>query len=320
MGAENSEKQINSQLARQIEASLPRELDMKQCVRLVEGFVKERFVEHGMVADVVFHGMGTHNPHLHILLTTRKLEGEGFSRKKCDAWRPPLCRLPNGHIIVDTAFLKAERKAWETHCNAMLEAQGYKERIDCRTLAEQRAEALERGDLDKAEALQRAAGFHIGRNAWHAERRGQVTEAGRKLRNIHKLNDLRAALYAWRDEMQAVRGYTLPFLHKARRELERFLCRDGDDALPLCEQAPDIPPVGASAPPVTADRRVASLLQQMVGGAGAVGARMAEAAFRRVSLYDASAVIPQLGAAPLMIESDDAERNTIGEDTGYERE
>jgi len=68
---EKTEKAKNSQLARELEIALPKELSLLQNKALVRDYVKTHFVEHGMCADIAIHDTGGGNPHAHIMLTMR---------------------------------------------------------------------------------------------------------------------------------------------------------------------------------------------------------------------------------------------------------
>jgi len=97
---EQNEKQMNAQLAREIEFALPRELPLEVQKKIALEFIQEQFVDEGMIADVAFHnppkmdskkrpidcfGNPTDdpeqfiyvNPHLHALLTLRPLDEDG---------------------------------------------------------------------------------------------------------------------------------------------------------------------------------------------------------------------------------------------------
>ena len=52
---EAGEKRKDAQLARDIEISLPRELGRAEAIRLAQDFVREQFVDPGMVADINVH-------------------------------------------------------------------------------------------------------------------------------------------------------------------------------------------------------------------------------------------------------------------------
>ena len=71
------EKRCDAQLARDIEISLPRELGQAEAIRLVRDFVREQFVDRGMVADLNVHWTsasdGGLQPHAHVMLTMRQI-------------------------------------------------------------------------------------------------------------------------------------------------------------------------------------------------------------------------------------------------------
>ncbi|MBP5606429.1 MAG: MobA/MobL family protein, partial [Ruminiclostridium sp.] len=70
---EKAEKAKNSQLARDIEFSLPNELSREENIALARRFVQQTFVEKGMCADLCIHDPDRDQPniHAHILLTMR---------------------------------------------------------------------------------------------------------------------------------------------------------------------------------------------------------------------------------------------------------
>ncbi|EIV2220167.1 MobA/MobL family protein, partial [Salmonella enterica subsp. enterica serovar Reading] len=81
---EKAERRKNSQLAREIELAIPRELPQDAARETVLAFVRENFVSQGMIADVAFHHMDKTNPHAHIMLTTRAVGPAGFGGKVRD--------------------------------------------------------------------------------------------------------------------------------------------------------------------------------------------------------------------------------------------
>jgi hypothetical protein len=124
---EAGEKRKDAQLAREIEISLPRELSAEQCIDLVRAYVRTEFVHRGMIADVAIHrpraSDGGEQPHAHIMLTMRSLDGDGFGRKE---------RSWNGDDL-----LIHWREAWSVTANAALANAGQEARIDHRSLKEQ---------------------------------------------------------------------------------------------------------------------------------------------------------------------------------------
>ncbi|WP_197422070.1 MobA/MobL family protein, partial [Sphingomonas sp. CCH9-H8] len=67
---EAGEKRKDAQLAREVEFSIPREMNERQGVELAQDFVKKQFVDRGMVADLNVHWDkakdGTPKPHAHV--------------------------------------------------------------------------------------------------------------------------------------------------------------------------------------------------------------------------------------------------------------
>ena len=74
---QSGEKRRDAQLARDIEISLPRELGKADAIRLIRDFVREQFVDRGMVADLNVHwtkaSRGGMQPHAHVMLTMRRI-------------------------------------------------------------------------------------------------------------------------------------------------------------------------------------------------------------------------------------------------------
>jgi Ti-type conjugative transfer relaxase TraA len=132
---EAGEKRKDAQLARDIEISLPRELGEVAAVQLARDFVREQFVDRGMVADLNVHWTrgsdGEMQPHAHVMLTMREVvpgreghpEGGAFGKKVVD-WNA-------------TALLREWRERWAELANARLCELGHDVRIDHRSYAEQ---------------------------------------------------------------------------------------------------------------------------------------------------------------------------------------
>ena len=120
---EAGEKRKDAQLAREVEFSIPREMNEKQGVALARDFVKEQFVKRGMVADLNVHWDkakdGTPKPHAHVMMTMRDVGPEGFGKKNRD-WN-------------STELLKDWREAWSAHVNERMAELGLEGRIDHRS-------------------------------------------------------------------------------------------------------------------------------------------------------------------------------------------
>ena len=80
---ETFETRKNSQVAKEIILALPNNIEISDDDRiaLAKQFADKYFVSKGIVADVCIHSKNN-NPHAHILLTTRRLVGNKFSRTK----------------------------------------------------------------------------------------------------------------------------------------------------------------------------------------------------------------------------------------------
>ena len=161
-GVEKAEYRRDARVAREVEVALPRELDLEQQKKLVEGFVKEQFVQKGMVADIAIHDAKEgHNPHAHVMLTTRNIQGEGFGKKNTD-WN-------------NKKFLNEWRQSWETHVNDALEDSGHTSRVDHRTL--------------KAQGIDRVPDVHRGKDATALIRKNQPTPRIEKVQKAINTNN-----------------------------------------------------------------------------------------------------------------------------------
>lgn len=171
--AEAAERRRDSQVAREVRVALPSELEGQEQRDLVREFCRQEFVGDGMVADVAYHDTGGENPHAHILLTMRRIEGQGFGKKE---------RTWNGK-----ERLEGWRESWADHANRALDRAGQPERIDHRTLKEQRQEALDRGELERAAELNREPQVHLGK-ALYMEAKSISTEIGTRFLEIAERN------------------------------------------------------------------------------------------------------------------------------------
>lgn len=226
------EKRRDAQLAREIEVSLPRELDRGQRLELLRGFIQREFVDRGMIADVAVHegkardGFG--QPHAHVMLTMREMTGDGFG-KKDRSWNAP-------------DLLLGWREAWARDANIALERAGRSERIDHRSLAAQRSEAEQQVERARAGGQEELAFEHekkvidlsrepepkIGPSANAQEKRGIVTERGDAFRAVQIRNAQREELGRKQLELRLElmeRGRT--FIASARERLDRLWDRAG---------------------------------------------------------------------------------------------
>ena len=185
---EKIEKSKNSQLAREIEIALPKELDREKQIELVREYVKENFVKVGMCAAIALHDKNDGNPHAHILLTMRPLNKDktwGAKSKKeyiLDE-KGEKVKLKNGNYktrkinTVDwTEQDKAEhwRKAWADITNKYLEENSIQEKVDHRSYQRQ--------------GIEQIPTIHLGVSATQMEKKGIATDRGNINREIKHQN------------------------------------------------------------------------------------------------------------------------------------
>ena len=167
---ELAEKRRDAQVAREIQVSLPCELSLAVSRELLRAFVARECVARGMVADVTIHaahkGSDTRNIHGHILLSTRRIEANGFGDKE-RSWN-------------DRAVLDGWRAAWEVEVNRALELARIEARVS--HLSYRRLEV----DLEP-EPKQ-------GPIATKMERQGRESRAGRDRRAVRERNKRRDLL------------------------------------------------------------------------------------------------------------------------------
>ncbi|WP_226530859.1 MobQ family relaxase [Metabacillus niabensis] len=187
-GVEKVEKNWNSQLAREINIALPRELSNDKQVELLQNFVQDQFVDKGMVADIAIHRDDQNNPHAHVMLTVRQFNenGEWGNKKKKEYQLDRKGNKvldkngkPKYKTIALTDWDKRDnvamwREQWSTYANQMLEKEGVSERITHLS--------------HEARGLDELPTVHLGHKTHAMEKRGIQTERGDINRNVEKHN------------------------------------------------------------------------------------------------------------------------------------
>lgn len=187
---EKIEKSKNSQLAREIEIALPKELNREKQIELVREYVKDNFVNVGMCADIALHDKNDGNPHAHILLTMRSLnEDKTWGAKSKKEYildeNGEKVKLKNGNYktrkinTVDwNEQEKAEewRKAWADITNKYLEENSIQEKVDHRSYQRQ--------------GIEQIPTIHLGVSASQMEKKGIVTDRGNINREIKHQNKI----------------------------------------------------------------------------------------------------------------------------------
>jgi Ti-type conjugative transfer relaxase TraA len=156
---EASEIRKDAQLAREIEFAIPRELTKEQGIELARDFVRDEFVDRGMIADLNVHwdigADGLATPHGHVMLTMREVGEDGFGRKNRD-WNR-------------TDLLEKWRGRWSEHVNARLAELDIDARIDHRSLEEQGIDLEPQHKIGPAASRMAAQGLESERLAEHLE-------------------------------------------------------------------------------------------------------------------------------------------------------
>ena len=185
---DQSTRPDQAQLARDFKIALPYEMDTDQRRALVHEFARE-LAQKGMVLDVAVHAPDLdddpRNFHVHVLATMRDILPEGFGKKvrewnrdtQLEQWKDRWSELGAEHL---------ERAGFE------LEAERF--RVGHMTLQKQREAALQRGDYEWAESLDRTPQKHMGPHATAMENRGIDTTKGDQNREIEERNEQRARM------------------------------------------------------------------------------------------------------------------------------
>ena len=162
---EKAEKRKNSTIAREFEVALPNELNEQQRIALVQDFAKQIVARHGCAVDAHLHDdkglyKSKENHHAHIMLTTRRLEPEGFTKKTRE-----LDEKKSGEVVY-------WREQWAKTANEHLREYGIE--IDHRSLKDQ--------------GLEREPTIKLGVAASALERKGTKTDRGDINREVAKYN------------------------------------------------------------------------------------------------------------------------------------
>lgn len=172
---EKKEKRKDSQLAIPYDIALPHELSLEQNIALIREYAKAEFADLGLVADVAIHEpdrrKDERNVHAHILIPTRRIDGDGFGPKPSSAKSRKEWEKDREENIVRL------RKSWAEHANRHLAAAGFDVRIDHRSLEEQ--------------GIDREPTRHRGVASDHMEQRGIATDRGEDYREIQAENEKR---------------------------------------------------------------------------------------------------------------------------------
>lgn len=165
---EAAETRYDARTAREIIGSLPNELPGQELVHIVNDFVTMNFIDDGLCVVAAIHegrneyAPSRNNPHVHIIVPTRRVGPAGFDQKK-----------DREHD--KRQYIDIWRRRW-----AFLQNIAYKRnKMDLRVSHE---------SLEDQGIHYRKPTCHISRIDWQRERRGERTIAGDKKREIDVQN------------------------------------------------------------------------------------------------------------------------------------
>jgi len=213
---EKNENRKDSQVAREVEVALPRELSREQQIELLTNFAQKEFVSQGMIADIAIHtpiaSDGEKAPHAHIMLTTRYIEGELFG-KKAREWNAGFSNnigKEQQGFVSDKSKIMNLRESWGVAVNQALANTNSSATVDHRSYAD-------RG-IDKQPQQK------LGPMKWIAERCHGITDHREQLASANVIGHARRTIKAIKqlDTKQVVDKFTAP-VTQTIRNLEQVI-------------------------------------------------------------------------------------------------
>lgn len=179
--AEETEKRVNSVVAREFLIALPKELTGQQNIELTEEIAKTLVDRFQFVAQASIHNEKDDekgNIHLHLLTTTRKITADGFNEK-----------IRELDTIRNTEALTEVRETVSNIINKYLELNSINQRVDHRKLEVQREEAEKNKNIEKVIELSRLPQVHIGKkkNDENKQRNEQIAQINNELKDEMRL-------------------------------------------------------------------------------------------------------------------------------------
>lgn len=202
-GVERAEKRKDARLAKEIEFALPRDLPRADWLALARQMA-DAYTSRGHIVDLAIHDDGTaHNPHVHLLMTTRAIVGDGFGGKLREA---------DGRQFVQEA-----RARWAKIANAALGTAGFAP-IDPRSHAARgitEPPGQHYAPDRQARRERREEGARMGLDEDLITARNELAAAA----DIRQRYPILSARRDWPPEQRQVTGYLPP---DARAEHDRF--------------------------------------------------------------------------------------------------
>ena len=219
---EATELRKDAQLSREVEFAIPRELSQQQGIDLARDFVRDEFVDRGMIADLNVHwdigADGLAKPHAHVMLTMREVGEDGFG-KKVRAWN-------------ETEQLEQWRERWASQVNERLAELDIDASVDHRSFKDQGIDLAPQNKIGPAALRMAQEGLERERIADHAaiaHRNGEriIAEPGIALDTLTR----QQATFTKRDLAM--------FVHRHSKVKEQF-----DLAMGALQASPDLIALG----------------------------------------------------------------------------
>src|SRR5271166_4916697 len=182
--AEAAEKRKDAQVAREIVLALPadRALSTEDRIELARSFAEQHFVAKGLAVQLDVHAPhkdrgegegyaegtgGDHtNWHAHLLITTRRIEGDAFAAKKARDLDPEVRRAGGRAVVADG---EAWGETWRAHQDRYFQEHGIELRVDATAahpgehIGPVRMRKVDSPAVERAEAL-RTANEHAAKD------------------------------------------------------------------------------------------------------------------------------------------------------------
>lgn len=168
---DKAERRYDARTAREFKGSLPNELSFPEQSRIVQEYIYNNFISHGLCAIAAIHeGKNAddpkrNNPHVHIIVPTRSVGPDGFSKKK-------------KRELDKREYITIWREEWANVQNRAYERNGLDIRVSHESLEVQ-------GIKDREPTI------HLSRIDWQREMHGERTSVGDRKRAIKERNEER---------------------------------------------------------------------------------------------------------------------------------
>ena len=168
---EEAEHRYDARTAREFKGSLPNELPRQELIQIISEFIETNFLSRGLCAIAAIHegrnyqDPSRNNPHVHIIVPTRTVELDGFSKRKD--------REHNKRKYIDIW-----REQWALVQNLAYERNGLDVRVSHESLFVQGRYGREPVN-------------HLSLVDWQKEQRGEITPARARRRELEAQNKAR---------------------------------------------------------------------------------------------------------------------------------